>query len=117
MDIELLRELRRLGPVTRDDGGDAVGVDAPVAEVRRVVGGRALVLTGDDRRRADPVTERDAEALLTANVLLGTAGELTVFVSVLVVAVRRRSPAVGRSRGHGPRAWPDNAFSPSSGTR
>ncbi|MGW1844382.1 FtsX-like permease family protein [Streptomyces sp. NPDC001966] len=95
VDIELLRELRALGPVTRDDGKeavdagrgpDAVGVDAPVAEVRRVVGDRALVLTGDDRRRADPATERDAEGLLTANVLLGTAGGLTAFVSVFVVA-------------------------------
>ncbi|MFF2958620.1 hypothetical protein ACFVT1_06825 [Streptomyces sp. NPDC057963] len=67
VDIELLRDLRALGPVTRDDrngargGPNTVGVDAPVTEVRRVVGDRALVLTGDDRRRADPATERDAE--------------------------------------------------------
>ncbi|MGW0959250.1 ABC transporter permease [Streptomyces gelaticus] len=119
VDIGLLRELRRLGPVTRDDGEgavraprapDAVGVDAPAAEVRRVVGDRALVLTGDDRRRADPATERDAEALLTANVLLGTAGGLTAFVSVFVVAstfafavaLRRREFGLLRTAGATP---------------
>ncbi|MFI5769844.1 ABC transporter permease [Streptomyces sp. NPDC051658] len=119
VDIELLRDLRALGPVTRDDGGDAVrlrhepdavGVDAPVAEVRRVVGDRALVLTGDDRRRADPATERDAEGLLTANVLLGTAGGLTAFVSVFVVAstfafavaLRRREFGLLRTAGATP---------------
>ncbi|WP_406501369.1 FtsX-like permease family protein [Streptomyces sp. NBC_01590] len=120
VDIALLRDLRRLGPVTRDDGRttasglrggpDAVGVDAPVAEVRRVVGDRALVLTGDDRRRADPATERDAEGLLTANVLLGTAGGLTAFVSVFVVAstfafsvaLRRREFGLLRTAGATP---------------
>ncbi|MGW2178522.1 ABC transporter permease [Streptomyces sp. NPDC001732] len=155
VDIELLRELQALGPVTRDDspevvgpppptgrkssttgrgpsptgrkpsttgrgpsatdrttvrGPDAVGVDAPVAEVRRVVGDRALVLTGDERRRADPATERDAEGLVTVNALLGTAGGVAAFVSVFVVAstfafsvaLRRREFGLLRTAGTTP---------------
>ncbi|MFD9600013.1 FtsX-like permease family protein [Streptomyces sp. NPDC059970] len=116
VDITLLRDLRALGRVTRDDGNgahrgpDAVGVDAPVAEVRRVVGDRALVLTGDGRRRADPATERDAEGLLTVNALLGTAGGVTAFVSVFVVAstfafavaLRRREFGLLRTAGATP---------------
>ncbi|MFF4079853.1 FtsX-like permease family protein [Streptomyces sp. NPDC001777] len=127
VDTELLRELRALGPVTRDDGPelvgppsatgrgatrgpDAVGVDAPADEVRRVVGDRAQVLTGDDRRRADPDTERDAEGLVTVNALLGTAGGVTVFVSVFVVAstfafsvaLRRREFGLLRTAGATP---------------
>ncbi|MGW1710197.1 FtsX-like permease family protein [Streptomyces sp. NPDC002206] len=92
VDSELLSDLRALGPVTPagratgSGGPDAVGVDAPVADVRRVVGDRAQVLTGDGRRRADPATERDAEALLTVNALLGTAGGITAFISIFVVA-------------------------------
>ncbi|SCF57019.1 FtsX-like permease family protein [Streptomyces sp. Ncost-T10-10d] len=116
VDIALLRDLRALGQVTRDDGNgahrgpDAVGVDAPVAEVRRVVGDRALVLTGDGRRRADPATERDAEGLVTVNALLGTAGGVTAFVSVFVVAstfafavaLRRREFGLLRTAGATP---------------
>ncbi|MFJ1846721.1 FtsX-like permease family protein [Streptomyces sp. NPDC088146] len=116
VDIELLRDLRALGPVTRDDGKDArggpdaVGVDAPVTEVRRVVGDRALVLTGGDRRRADPATERDAEGLVTVNALLGTAGGITAFVAVFVVssafafavALRRREFGLLRTAGATP---------------
>lgn len=116
VDIKLLSELRALGPVTLDGrtagsgGPDAVGVDAPVADVRRVVGDRAQVLTGDARRRADPATERDAEALLTVNALLGTAGGITAFVSVFVVAstfafavaLRRREFGLLRTAGATP---------------
>lgn len=116
VDNELLGDLRALGPValagqaTGSGGPDAVGVDAPVAEVRRVVGDRAQVLTGDDRRRADPATERDAEALLTVNALLGTAGGITAFVSVFVVAstfafavaLRRREFGLLRTAGATP---------------
>ncbi|MFF2410625.1 FtsX-like permease family protein [Streptomyces sp. NPDC058092] len=116
VDIELLRDLRELGPVTRDDGNsarggpDAVGVDAPVDEVRRVVGDRALVLTGDDRRRADPAAARDAEGLVTVNALLGTAGGVTAFVAVFVVAsvfafavaLRRREFGLLRTAGATP---------------
>ncbi|WP_392671442.1 FtsX-like permease family protein [Streptomyces sp. LN785] len=116
VDIELLHDLKALGPVTRGrpaagaDPGDAVGVDAPADEVRRVVGDRAQVLTGDERRRADPATERDAEALTGVNALLGTAGAVTAFVSVLVVAstfafavaLRRREFGLLRTAGATP---------------
>ncbi|MFJ9807763.1 FtsX-like permease family protein [Streptomyces sp. NPDC101158] len=68
------------------DGPDAVGVDAPAAEVRALVGDRARVLTGAERRAVDPEAARDAQALVTLNALLGTAGGVTTFVSVFVVA-------------------------------
>ncbi|MGX1131867.1 putative ABC transport system permease protein [Streptomyces glaucescens] len=44
------------------------------------------VLTGDARRLADPEPDRDAEALTAMNALFGTAGGVTAFVSVFVVA-------------------------------
>ncbi|MET7344105.1 ABC transporter permease [Streptomyces sp. NPDC005547] len=67
---------------------DAVVVHAGPAKVRAAVGeGSGLaVLTGDDRRRADPDPDRDAEALVSVNALLGTAAGITAFVSVFVVA-------------------------------
>ncbi|WP_406095558.1 FtsX-like permease family protein [Streptomyces sp. NBC_01013] len=67
---------------------DAVVVDADPAAVRALVGreDRMTVLTGDDRRRADPDPDRDAEALVSVNALLGTAAGITAFVSVFVVA-------------------------------
>ncbi|MFF0289739.1 FtsX-like permease family protein [Streptomyces sp. NPDC005262] len=117
VDRELLSDLRALGPLTlagrqttRGGGPDAVGVDAPVTDVRRVVGDRAQILTGDDRRRADPATEQDAEALLTVNALLGTAAGITAFVSVFVVAstfafavaLRRREFGLLRTAGATP---------------
>lgn len=116
VDIELLRDLRRLGPVRLDgaergtDGVDAVGVDAPASAVRDTVGDRALVLTGDDRRRADPATARDAEALVAVNAFLGTAGGVAAFVSVFVtastfafvVALRRREFGLLRMAGATP---------------
>jgi putative ABC transport system permease protein len=63
VDTALLRDLRELGPVLVRGGPDAVGVDAPVEAVREAVGGRAQVLTGDDRRRADPGADRDPPAV------------------------------------------------------
>ncbi|WP_328861346.1 ABC transporter permease [Streptomyces sp. NBC_00306] len=86
VDSGLLRDLQALGPVTADGTPNAVGIDAPAAAVRKVVGDRARVLTGAGRRQSDPEAERDAEALTTANALLGTAGGVTAFVSVFVVA-------------------------------
>lgn len=87
VDIELLRELRRLGPVRMDGTRtDAVGVDAPARDVREVVGERARVLTGGERRLADPEPGRDAEALVAVNSFLGTAGGVSAFVSVFVTA-------------------------------
>ncbi|GAA1890558.1 hypothetical protein GCM10009837_10820 [Streptomyces durmitorensis] len=115
VDIELLRELRRLGPVQLDGvaAWDAVGVDAPVEEVREAVeasGTRARVLTGGDRRLADPEPGRDAEALVAVNSFLGTAGGVSAFVSVFVtastfafvVALRRREFGLLRMAGATP---------------
>ncbi|MDX3228284.1 ABC transporter permease [Streptomyces sp. ME19-01-6] len=67
---------------------DALVVRAPAAEVREAVAGAqgVRVLTGADRRRADPDPDRDSRALLTVNALLGTAAGVTGFVSVFVVA-------------------------------
>lgn len=67
---------------------DAVVVHADPAAVRAVVGkgSGTAVLTGDDRRRADPDPDRDSEALVSVNALLGTAAGITAFVSVFVVA-------------------------------
>ncbi|MEU5642926.1 ABC transporter permease [Streptomyces milbemycinicus] len=67
---------------------DALVVRAPAAEVREAVADTAgvRVLTGVDRRRADPDPDRDSRALLTVNALLGTAAGVTGFVSVFVVA-------------------------------
>ncbi|WP_405960529.1 ABC transporter permease [Streptomyces sp. NBC_00024] len=132
VDERLLAELRKLGPVTMGSqeeigaagvdaagvdaagvdavGVDAAGVDAVVADVRAVVGDRARVLTGDARRRVDPSYERDAEALVAVNSLLGTAGGVTTFVSVFVtastfafvVALRRREFGLLRMAGATP---------------
>nr|WP_055700877.1 MULTISPECIES: ABC transporter permease [Streptomyces] len=111
VDIELLRDLRRLGPVRLDgDARDAVGVDAPARDVREVVGDRARVLTGDERRLADPGAGDDAEALVAVNSFLGTAGGVAAFVSVFVtastfafvVALRRREFGLLRMAGATP---------------
>ncbi|MFD5493093.1 FtsX-like permease family protein [Streptomyces sp. NPDC127091] len=63
-------------------------VDAEVSAVREAVRGSAgvQVLTGDDRRYADADPDRDSEALTAMNALFGTAGGVTAFVSVFVVA-------------------------------
>ncbi|MHC3391394.1 FtsX-like permease family protein [Streptomyces lavendulocolor] len=110
VDTRLLADLRALGPVATDGGTDAVGVAAAPDAVRRVVGDRGRVLTGDERRQADPGPERDAEALVTVNALLGTAGGVTAFVSVFVVAstfafavaLRRREFGLLRTAGATP---------------
>ncbi|NGO41226.1 FtsX-like permease family protein [Streptomyces ureilyticus] len=62
-------------------------VDADVAAVRGVVRGSGVqVLTGNARRYADTDPDRDSEALTAMNALFGTAGGVTGFVSVFVVA-------------------------------
>ncbi|MDT0480172.1 ABC transporter permease [Streptomyces doebereineriae] len=62
-------------------------VEADAAEVREAVGGQDLqVLTGTDRRLADADPDRDSEALTAMNAMFGTAGGVTAFVSVFVVA-------------------------------
>lgn len=67
---------------------DQLVVDADPAAVRKAVGGGGgvRVLTGDDRRFADASPERDSEALTAMNALFGTAGGVSAFVSVFVVA-------------------------------
>ncbi|MFE0425319.1 FtsX-like permease family protein [Streptomyces sp. NPDC058953] len=68
------------------------------------------LLTGPDRRHADPDPDRDADALVTVNALLGTAAGMTGFVSVLVTAaafsfavtLRRREFALLRTAGATP---------------
>ncbi|WP_409058901.1 FtsX-like permease family protein [Streptomyces sp. SYP-A7185] len=111
VDIELLRDLRRLGEVRLDGAKrDAVGVNAPVDDVRDVVAQRARVLTGGERRLADPEPARDAEALVAVNSFLGTAGGVSAFVSVFVtastfafvVALRRREFGLLRMAGATP---------------
>ncbi|MER5749345.1 ABC transporter permease [Streptomyces sp. NPDC002088] len=63
-------------------------VDADAAAVRAAVRESAgvQVLTGDARRSADADPERDSEALTAMNAMFGTAGGVTAFVSVFVVA-------------------------------
>lgn len=63
-------------------------VDARPADVRQAVRGAegVRVLTGDDRRWADADPLRDKEALTALNALFGTAGGVSAFVSVFVVA-------------------------------
>ncbi|MEU5341571.1 FtsX-like permease family protein [Streptomyces sp. NPDC020766] len=63
-------------------------VDADAVAVREAVRGSegVRVLTGDARRYADADPDRDAEALTAMNAMFGTAGGVTGFVSVFVVA-------------------------------
>ncbi|WP_086706184.1 ABC transporter permease [Streptomyces antimycoticus] len=92
---------------------DAVVAYADAAAVRKAVGTESgmVVLTGDDRRRADPDPDRDSEALISVNALLGTAAAITGFVSVFVVAStfsfavaqRRREFGLLRTAGATPR--------------
>lgn len=63
-------------------------VAADAGAVRAKVAGSpgVRVLIGDERTYADPDPDRDSEALVTVNVMLGTAAGVTGFVSVFVVA-------------------------------
>ncbi|WP_282688645.1 MULTISPECIES: FtsX-like permease family protein [unclassified Streptomyces] len=67
---------------------DALVVHADATAVRDALGPDSAmdVLTGHDRRRADPDPDRDARALVSVNALLGTAAGITLFVSAAVVA-------------------------------
>ncbi|MGW6304634.1 ABC transporter permease, partial [Streptomyces niveus] len=65
---------------------DATAVRKAVRNAVRGTGSGIDVLTGDERRRADPDPDRDSEALVSVNALLGTAAGITCFVSVFVVA-------------------------------
>jgi len=101
-------EAARLSPAV-----DALVVHADATAVREVVAGAGEamdVLTGDERRRADPGPDREAEALVSVNALLGTAAGITLFVSVSVmastfsfaVAQRRREFGLLRTAGATP---------------
>ncbi|MFJ9213136.1 ABC transporter permease [Streptomyces sp. NPDC102264] len=79
---------------------DHLVVDADPRAVREKVAGSAdaagsaeaagsaavRVLTGADRKDADADPDRDSEALIAVNAMLGTAAGVTGFVSVFVVA-------------------------------
>ncbi|MCJ0871772.1 FtsX-like permease family protein [Streptomyces sp. AP-93] len=67
---------------------DNIVVDAPVEAVKSAVAGTAgvQVLSGENRRLADPDPDREKEALLGVNILIGTAGGVTTFTAVFVVA-------------------------------
>ncbi|MGW7338013.1 FtsX-like permease family protein [Streptomyces sp. NPDC054808] len=77
----------RLAPVSAQ-----LVVDAEAPAVRQAVrdsvpaGAGVRVLTGDARRYADADPDRDRTALTALNALFGTAGGVTAFVSVFVVA-------------------------------
>ncbi|MGW6536815.1 FtsX-like permease family protein [Streptomyces sp. NPDC055051] len=114
VDTALLRDLRARWTLTENPAGvrrpDAVGLDAPADLVRALVGDRAQVLTGAERRRADPDHARDGHELTGLNALLGTAGGVAAFVSVFVVAsvfafsvaLRRREFGLLRTAGATP---------------
>ncbi len=76
-------EAARISP-----GIDALVVHAEAAAVRRTLGPDSgmEVLTGPDRRRADPDPDRDSRVMVSVNALLGTAAGITLFVSAAVVA-------------------------------
>lgn len=63
-------------------------VDADAATVREALRGSegVRVLTGNARRYADADPDRDSDALTAMNAMFGTAGGVTGFVSVFVVA-------------------------------
>jgi putative ABC transport system permease protein len=73
----------RLAPVSTQ-----LVVDADAAAVRQAVAGSSgvSVLAGTQRRLADADPDRDIEALTAMNAMFGTAGGVSGFVSVFVVA-------------------------------
>ncbi|MGW6283583.1 FtsX-like permease family protein [Streptomyces sp. NPDC055107] len=82
---------------------DALVVHAGATAVREALGPDSGmdVLTGHDRRRADPDPDRDARALVSVNALLGTAAGITLFVSAAVVASTFSFAVAGRRREFG----------------
>jgi putative ABC transport system permease protein len=89
---------------------DALIVDASPERVRAAAGTGGRVYAGQRLRRFDPDAARDAEALVAANSLVGTAGGIAAFVSAFVVAgtfayavaQRRRELALLRTAGATP---------------
>ncbi|MFC8422471.1 FtsX-like permease family protein [Streptomyces sp. NPDC057236] len=78
-------------------------VDADPAAVREAVRGAegVRILTGDGLRYADADPGRDSEALTAMNALFGTAGGVSAFVSVFVVASTFASSVDRRRREFG----------------
>jgi len=89
---------------------DAVASFAPADLVRSRVGDRARIRTGAQRRSLDPDHRADAEALVAANSVVGTAAGVAGFVAVFVIAstfayaiaARRRELALLRTAGATP---------------
>ncbi|WP_416973863.1 FtsX-like permease family protein [Streptomyces sp. 4F14] len=77
-------------------------VEADATAVRAVLAGADVrVLTGADRADADAGTGRQEEQLTGLNALFGTAGGVTAFVSVFVVASTFAFVVAGRRREFG----------------
>ena len=85
----------------------AAAVDAPAAEVRRVVGSSAEVLTGTAREQADPDPSEGGNLLAGTQITAGTSVSVICSVAVFVVVVtfafvadlRRREMALLRLAG------------------
>ncbi|MGY0233296.1 ABC transporter permease [Longispora urticae] len=90
---------------------EAVVSFAPVDTLRSTVGDRALVLTGDDRHKADPSVAGDRDAMDNTETLLPITASVAGFVSIFVVAStfafavvqRRREVALLRTVGATPK--------------
>jgi putative ABC transport system permease protein len=86
---------------------DALAVWEPAGRVRAAVGGRAVVLTGQDRALPDPSRPADDRARNDADTVVGIAGGFAAFVCVFVVSStfalavsqRRREFALLRTAG------------------
>ena len=99
-------EAARLSP-----GVNALVAAGPAAAVQRAVGSRQLVLTGDDRRLADPDPSGGADLLTNAQAMAGTTTGIAVFVAgfiviatfAFVVEQRRRELALLRLVGATPK--------------
>ncbi|ARF81701.1 FtsX-like permease family protein [Kitasatospora aureofaciens] len=99
-------EAERLSP-----GVNALVTDQNAKQLSALVGGQAVVLTGDDLTRLDTDTTGGAQALANAQAMAGSTTGLAVFVAVFVVIAtfafateqRRRELALMRLVGAAPR--------------
>ncbi|TWV32546.1 ABC transporter permease [Streptomyces misionensis] len=99
-------EAERLSP-----GVNALVTDQNTKQLSALVGGQAVVLTGDDLTRLDTDSTGGAQALANAQAMAGSTTGLAVFVAVFVVIAtfafateqRRRELALMRLVGAAPR--------------
>ncbi|UNZ16085.1 ABC transporter permease [Streptomyces sp. 891-h] len=77
---------RRAAELAPRSGQLVVDTDDPGAVRAAAHGSGVRVLTGEARRLADPDPDRDSAALTATTAMFGTAGGLSAFVSVFVVA-------------------------------